>query len=108
MRVIGKNRHLGQVLLEQIVDPAGMGLAARLVDDAEATETVGGLADSLEASGGIRAHVVQAENVSKQVKLATSQEVLDAVADRCTAGPVTGLAILVQGRGAGNTESKVS
>jgi hypothetical protein len=75
-----------------------MGLAAILVDDAEATEAVGDLADSLGTSGGIKAHIVQVENVGKQVKIATTQEVLDVAADGCTAGPVTRLAVLVQGQ----------
>ena len=43
-----------------------MGLATRLVDDAEATEMVGDLVDSLGASGGIGAHIVQPENIGKQ------------------------------------------
>jgi hypothetical protein len=45
--------------------------------------------------------MVQAENVSKQVKFAMTQEVLDAAADGCTAGQVTRLTVLVQGQRGG-------
>jgi hypothetical protein len=73
--VIGENGNLGQVLLEEIVDPASMGLTARLlVDDTEATEAVGDLANRLGVGDRIGANIIEAKEVGKKVQLAAVEE----------------------------------
>lgn len=95
-RVIGKDWHLQQVLLEQIVNTTGDSLTTELVDDAKAVEEIRNLMDHFWASDSIRANIIQAQDGGKEIKLAAAHESSNAVGDGVGTLVVTGGAIILQ------------
>jgi hypothetical protein len=57
--VIRENRHLRKVFLEEVIDAAGLGLTTKLIDNAEAAESVGNLTDHFGAGGSVGSNIVQ-------------------------------------------------
>ena len=80
----------------------GDGLAAELVDNAEAAEAIGNLTDHFRASDGIRANIIQVQDGGKEIKLAAAHESGNLVGDGVGTRVVTGGAVILQrqnGRG---------
>jgi hypothetical protein len=94
--VFGENGDLRKVFPEEVVDAAETRLAAHLEDSAEAAETVGDLTDGFGIGGGSGAHVVEAQDTDKEVKLTAVEKMRDAGGDGGRTGTVGRAAVVFE------------